>query len=445
MSEKKKIEETSNVTRRAFLKYSAMGMVIPTVIGVLPNMPIMGEVGWKAYAQSQSKISNEWWQVASKYGKPTGKFGEVGSPVTLTIGYQPLVPPYWTSVVNKQAGLIESYLPKGSKVVWFRSLTGPLINNNMLAGKNQFGFMAETPGLRSGDTVPCDMVACVGYDVGEIGSVFIRSDLFKEGKFKEPKDLDGQPMGVPFGSFLHRQAVTFNYENNIKPKLLDLAGDIALSNMESKNTIGGWSNEPYSILWEKRGVGQTWLTGQDMPCTCNKYDPQSPKHTFRVVGVLLSIFEWLRDRPDIIGAFLKAEEEARDMLHNNPDLATYYISTDISDIPAPVIRYCLDMMVWDGRITPGIRNHLKGVARMWKDVKILREDRSADPDKFIDEWADDRYLRLAIKELKANGQWTSDKLPGFPKEVRPDQLKRHSLKTYENMKFEKKPWKPTRA
>ena len=45
----------------------------------------------------------------------------------------------------------------------------------------------------------------------------------------------------------------------------------------------------------------------------------------------------------------------------------------------------------------------------------------------LDEWADDRFLRLAVREMKAKGQWTSDKLPGFPKELRPDKLKKEYM------------------
>ena len=52
---------------------------------------------------------------------------------------------------------------------------------------------------------------------------------------------------------------------------------------------------------------------------------------------------------------------------------------------------------------------------MWKEIDIIRSDRTKDPDKFVDEWADDRYLRVAIKELKAQGQWTSDESARVPR------------------------------
>lgn len=444
MTEEKKVQESVNQSRRAFLKYAGAGVMLPTIIGIVPGTPISGPLGWKAYAASENKISDDWWKLAGKYGKPKGKFGKIGDPVTLTVGYQPYCTPYWTSSVNKQAQIWQKYLPKGSKVVWFRSLSGPLINNNMYAGKNQFGYMAETPAMRSGDTVDCDMVSVTGYDFGETGAICVDKKLIDEGKVKTAKDLDGQRIGTPFGSYSHRHALTWSYQNKIKPNLLDQSIELEVTNLRAHNIAAAITWEPYPTWLEQRGIADRWITGQDMPCTCEKYYPDAVDHTYRVVGSTLAIFDWLRDRPDIMAAYLKSEEECRDMLMNDLDLAAYYIWTDISEVIPAVVRVNLDMMIWDGRITPECRNHLKAVSRMWRDVGICRSKRTKDPDKYVDEWADDSFLRLAIEEMKADGKWTSDVLPGFPNEVRPDQKQRHSWKTYEKINLTAKPWKQTR-
>ncbi len=231
----------------------------------------------------------------------------------------------------------------------------------------------------------------------------------------------------------------------MKTNILDQSTELQITNLRAQNIAAAVTWEPYPSWLEQRGIAKRWVTGQDMACTCKKYYPEAVAHSFRVVGTLLAIHEWLRDRPDIILAFLKAEEESRDLLMNNRDLAAYYVSTDISEIPPAVTRVVLEMMVWDGRITPECRKHLKAVARMWKEIDIIRSDRTKDPDKFVDEWADDKYLRVAIKELKAKGQWTSENLPGFPEAARPDQLKTHSWKTYENLELREKPWTPTKV
>ncbi|MEL7637207.1 MAG: ABC transporter substrate-binding protein [Anaerolineaceae bacterium] len=445
MSRDRKIEDSIDVSRRAFTKIAGMGLAFSTVLGLVPGNPITGPLGWKAFAQSQSKIPAELLEIASKYGAPTGKYGKIGDPVTLTVGYQPYCAPYWTSSINKQVQIWKKYLPEGSNVVWFRALSGPLINNNMYAGKNQMGYMAETPAMRSGDTVPCDFIAVTGYDVGEAGAICVDQKLIEEGKFKEPKDLEGKNVGTPVGSFSHRQILAFCDQKGIKANILDQSTELQITNLRAHNIAAAVTWEPYPSWLEQRGIANRWVTGQDLECTCKKYNPEAVNHTFRVVGGVLAIHEWLRDRPDIITAFLKAEEESRDLLMNDRDLAAYYISTDISEIHPSVIRAVLDMMVWDGRITPECKKHLVAVAKMWRDLDIIRSSRTKDPVKFVDEWADDRYLRVAIKDLQAKGQWTSDQLPGFPKEARPDQLKPHNWKMYENIELKNKPWTPTKV
>jgi len=136
------MKNTIDQSRRTFLNYAGASVVL----SLLPN-PVRGN----AYAASEKSISDNWLSIVRKYGEPTGKFGKIGEPVTLTIGYQPYGTIHWTATVNKQAQLLEKYLPKGSKVVWFRALSGPAISKNMDAGKNQFGYMSETPALTVSD------------------------------------------------------------------------------------------------------------------------------------------------------------------------------------------------------------------------------------------------------------------------------------------------------
>jgi NitT/TauT family transport system substrate-binding protein len=429
-SQDKSVAMTLQLTRRAFLKYASASTLLPTVLGMVPSL-----VSTRAYAQAEKQISDEWLEIASKYGKPTGKFGKIGDPVVLTIGYQPYCTPYWTSSVNKQAKIWAKYLPKGSKVLWFRALSGPLINNNMTSGRNQFGYMAETPALRAGDMVKCDMVAVTGYDLGETGSICVPNALLTTGKLKSAQDLTDKKIGTPFGSYSHRQILTWAEQNQVKPKLINQSIEQQMTYLKANRIWAGALWEPYPQWLEQRGIATRWVTGQDMPCTCTQYNPQAVKHNFRVVGSTLAIHDWLRERPDIIIAYLKSEEEARALLTQQPDLAAYYVWSDIAEIPPSVIRVTLDMMVWDGRITAEVKQHLKGCARMWRKQQILTQPRTQDPDQYIDEWADDRYLQLAIQELQAQKLWTSATLPGFPKEIHAEQLQRHSWKTYENIRL----------
>ncbi len=445
MSTGRKIDAMTNISRRAFLKYAGTGLVVPTIIGMIPEIPIMGPLGWKAYAQSQGKLSDEWWRIASKFGPPTGKYGKLGDPVTLTLMYQPYASSGRISQIMRHANILAKRLPQGSNIVWLRALDGPLIKNKMMSGEVAFGAMADTPAIVAGDKFFCAMISAGGYDLGEAGTLCVRNDLMEQTTAKGPVFLDGQPVGVVFNSFSHRQALTWAYENDVKPNLIHQSIKAQEAALKDNQIVAAFIWEPYASHLEENGIATRWLTGLDMPCTCKKYYPQAAPHNFMSVASTLATYDWLRDRPDIIGAYLKAEEECRDMLSNAPDLAAYYCAIDTPEVDTALVRIELDLWVWDGRITPECRNHLKAAARLWRQTGNLTSALTKNPDKFIDEWADDRFLQLATKDLKAQGQWTSDNVPGFPKEVRPDQLKRHSWKTYEGIKLQERPWTPTKS
>jgi len=439
MSDQKKTRFTMQQTRRAFLKYAGAGVLLPTVLGLVPN-----PVGGRAYAQSENKIGDDWLEIAAKYGKPTGQFGKIGEPVTLTIGYQPYGTLHWTAVVNKQAKILEKYLPPGSKVVWFRALSGAMISNNMFTGKNQFGYMSDTPALAVGDKVQCDLVALSGYDMGQFGSLCVPSKLLESGAVREPKDLEGKPVATAFGSFSQRQMLTWMHAFGVKPNLQNQSIDQQMAALHSGAVSAAALWEPYPSWLEIKGVAKRWMTGQDMPNTSKQYYPEFAVPFFHDTGATLAIHEWLRERPDVMGAYLKSEEECRDMLHNAPGTAAYFVWADIAEVPPAAVRATIEMMVWDGRLGTAVKQHLKACARQWHAEKLLKNPRSNDPDAYVDEWADDRLLHLVMKEMEATDQWTSNRLPGFPNPARPEQLKRQSWETHKDVKLTAQPWQATK-
>jgi NitT/TauT family transport system substrate-binding protein len=374
-------------------------------------------------------LPQSYWDAAAKRGKPTGKYGKPGEPITITIGYQPYVTPYWTSTINKQLGLWQKYLPKGSKVIWFRSLQGPLINANMIAGKNQVGYMEATPAMRTGDTVPCDYLCVTGYDLGQNTAIMVRQDLLDSGEIKGPKDLEGRVMAVGKGTYAHRHLMVCQKYYGFKSRDHDQSPEVALSNLAGKNIDAMDMWEPYFGVGEIRGVGKRILTGREHPSSCylaNKEFYDKVPHNFYLMGATLFIHDIIRNRPDVVVGFLKAEEEARELLNTRKELAAWLVWSDIPEMPPRAVRATLDEMVWDGRLTPNNIEHLKGMARLWKEQKILRGKRSKDPDAYIEEYCDPTFLNIAMDELQAEGRWTSRLLPGFPKPISKEQLAKHS-------------------
>ncbi len=408
-------------------KRRKMKRMIAIIIGIAVIMGltfavVMASGKEKEAAREAVEIPERYVKAASKYGEAKNKFGYPGEAITLTVGYQPYCTPYWTSTIVKQAELWRKYMPAGSKVVWFRSLSGPLINVNMVAGKNQIGYMAMTPGIRSLDTVPCDMTQMTGYDNGQTGASAVRWELVEKGIVKEPKDMEGRKNGTPFGSYSHRHTLTFQDEFGVQMQNFDMSIELEVTNLKAGNIDILFSWQPYPMWVDYQKIGKVLWTGADHPSTRKKWYPESYKEwptCFRVTGCMLMIHDILRDRPDVAVAWHKAEEEAREILNNHKDFAAYLVWTDISEVPPEVIRANLDMMIWDGRITDKVREKLLAMVRQWRAPKpegagIMDSKRSENPEAFVEEACDDTYLRIAIDEMKAEGRWTSDLMPGFP-------------------------------
>ena len=438
-------DQEHGVSRRNFLKYAVGTGLAGAVVSMEPVSYLRGT----AYAEK--KLPPEYWEAASKYGPPQGKFGKVGDPVKLTVGYQPYCLQCMTANIDKAAQLWRKHLPKGSKLVWFRSLSGPLINNNMIAGKNMFGYMCDTPGLRAMDTVECRTGSSGGYDTGEHGAMVVRKDLWDSGKVKTVKDLDGSKIGVPLGSFSHRQALDIIAQFKIKPRLLDQSTELQVTHLRAKNIDACVTWEPYPTYLEFLGIGHRLITGLEMDDTCPRYRPQNVYHNWITSCTTLMIEPWLRDRPDIMVAYLNAEEEARDMWANDVELASYWCWKDIPEIPQPVVRMVMEMNVPDSRFThtkkagANLTDHLKGIALQWRALGMLTTPKSKDPEKFIEEAVDENFQRIGYTEYKKRDLWTSEKLPGFPAKMRESQTRRHDLKNYMDVALKPKDWKPTKV
>ena len=146
------------------------------------------------------------------------------------------------------------------------------------------------------------------------GAICIDQKLFDEGKIKEPKDLEGKNVGTPVGSFSHRQILAWSEQTGVKTNILDQSTELQITNLRAQNIAAAVTWEPYPSWLEQRGIAKRWVTGQDMACTCKKYYPEAVAHSFRVVGALLAIHEWLKDRPDIIQPFSRLRKSPETFL-----------------------------------------------------------------------------------------------------------------------------------
>src|SRR5689334_16105166 len=74
-------------------------------------------------------------------------YGKPGTPVKVTVGYQPYYTQSWSGVIMRSKKFYEKYLPAKSEVEFQIGLQGAIIVNNMLAGKHHIGYMGDMPSI----------------------------------------------------------------------------------------------------------------------------------------------------------------------------------------------------------------------------------------------------------------------------------------------------------
>src|SRR2546423_10195605 len=121
-------------------------------------------------------------------------------PVKLVVGYQPYDTISYSAVVIRALELWKKHLPPGSEVEFQNALQGSIIVNQMLANKQQIGYLGDMPAVvatTKRSVAPIDLVANTGFSPGQRSNVImVRADAPKFGSPEEAiKWLDGKKIG----------------------------------------------------------------------------------------------------------------------------------------------------------------------------------------------------------------------------------------------------------
>ena len=132
------------------------------------------------------------------------KYGKVGDPVHLVVGYQPYYTASWSGVIMRDQKLYEKYLPKGSSVNFSVGLQGAIIVNAMLAGKQDIGYVGDMPAIVSTTKQQVSdirIVATLGVGMDQCNIFLARMDAPNFSSQREGIQwLSGKRVAVPMGS-----------------------------------------------------------------------------------------------------------------------------------------------------------------------------------------------------------------------------------------------------
>jgi NitT/TauT family transport system substrate-binding protein len=232
----------------------------------------------------------------------TADFGKPGEPIKLTVGYQPYYTEAWSAVVMKAKQFWKQHLPPESDVTFEPGLQGSVVLGQMIAGKEQIGYMGDMPAIiASSKPEVADMriVAVVGTSQQQCNIFLVRKDA---PEFKSPEEalkwFDGKVVASPQGSCTDRFARSVFQKLSIKPsKYFNQAGDQIAENFKAGKLDAAVLWEPITAKLIADGVARRVASG------VNFDDNDS--------GFLVMRQDLIAARPDVQKAWLEAELDAQ--------------------------------------------------------------------------------------------------------------------------------------
>jgi NitT/TauT family transport system substrate-binding protein len=230
-----------------------------------------------------------------------------GEPVHLTIGYQPYYTQAWSGVAMRGKEFWKKYLPPGSTVNFQIGLQGAVIVSQLVAGKQQIGYMGDMPSLVSTSkrqTRDLRIVATLGVAQDQCNILLARNDA---PEFASPKQavqwMNGKTVATPQGSCTDRFTRAIFQKFGVKPSAyLNQSIEVISSNFQNRRIDGATVWEPVAARLVDQGIAKRVASGTNF----NEDD----------AGFLVVAKELLDKRPDIVEAYLKAELEAQEWVAN---------------------------------------------------------------------------------------------------------------------------------
>jgi NitT/TauT family transport system substrate-binding protein len=230
------------------------------------------------------------------------KSAKKGGPVHLTIGYQPYYTQAWSGVAMRGKEFWKKYLPEGSTVTFQVGLQGAVIVTQLVAGKQQIGYMGDMPSLvatSKRQTRDLRIVATLGMAQDQC-NIFLVST--KAPDFSSPEAavqwMDEKTVATPTGSCTDRFTQAVFKQAGVKPSAyLNQSIEVISTNFRNNRIDGATVWEPVASRLVNQGLAKRVASGAN-------FDEKD-------AGFLVLSKELLDSRPDVVEAYLKAELEAQ--------------------------------------------------------------------------------------------------------------------------------------
>ncbi|MGX5805065.1 ABC transporter substrate-binding protein [Bradyrhizobium sp. Arg314] len=292
----------------------------------------------------------------------------------------------------RELNLLEKYLPHDGRyqaatydIQWKNFTSGAPITNEQLAGKLDFGVMADFPGslnglahLKAGRKSL--FIAVLSGSVNGSGNGIV---VPANSSIQSLAELKGKTISVPFASTSHgmllRAVKAQGWDAERDVKIITQAPEVAGPALKADQIDAHADFVPFAELFPWRGFARKIYDGS-----------QAKVPTFH--GVLVDA-SYAEKYPEIVVAYLRAVIEADKLISKEPERYSVLIGK-ITGVDAEVdylFHGPLGLQTRDLTWKPEYR---QAVATAIETLKLLKKaDSSLDVDSFVD----DRFIRAAFK------------------------------------------------
>jgi NitT/TauT family transport system substrate-binding protein len=229
-------------------------------------------------------------------------FGKPGEPINLVVAHPCCYTEVWSIFANHGKELWKKHLPAGSTVEYLIGLQGAVVTNQMLAGKAHIGYLGDLVAFTAvTKTAVADvrMVAVAGMGYDQCYIFLVRKDApdFKNTD-EALKWVNGKTVATPKGSCTDDFVQKLFKRTGTKPaSYLNQNIEVISSGFKSGRLDAAAIWEPTASHLVQEGLARRVASG----VTIN--EPGA--------GFIIMQAQLIKQRPDVVKAWLKAELEAQ--------------------------------------------------------------------------------------------------------------------------------------
>jgi sulfonate transport system substrate-binding protein len=337
------------------------------------------------------------------------EFGKPGDPIKLTVGYQPFYTEAWSAVVMKSKEFWKKHLPAGSEVTFEPGLQGNVLVGQMIAGKQQIGYMGDMPAIVASskpDVADIRIVAVAGTSKQQCNIFLVRKDAPEFASAEEAlKWFNGKVVASPQGSCTDRFARTVFQKNNIKPdKYFNQGGDQIAENFKAGKLDAAVLWEPITAKLIADGLARRVASGVN-------FDEADS-------GFVVMRQDLIAARPDVLKGWMEAELEAQ-LFMADPKNSSEIAAMAAKEAPAyskktlwtslygeypATVGGDAERVVMDFIFTPKLEKMVKGATAFLFELKRVPADtlrEGAVADQVAREVLEARKLKSPLGAVKA--------------------------------------------